>query len=84
VRGTMLWFNPRKGFGFLRSDEGDRFLVRTDGISPGNDLGDGCAGTAVEFDRDTAIDPEGGGIATRVTVVLEAEGNRARSRRHRL
>jgi cold shock CspA family protein len=77
----MLWFNPLKGFGFIRGDDGERVLVRTEGFEVGHLLGDRCAGTKVEFDQD-AIDANGSHVAVHVTVVAETSGRRARSRRH--
>jgi cold shock CspA family protein len=47
----MLWFNPAKEHGFIRTDEGERLRVDQDGFATGEPLGDGCRGTRVSFDR---------------------------------
>ena len=46
----MLWFNPVKQHGFIRTDEGERLRVDQDGFAS-EPLGDGCRGTRVSFDR---------------------------------
>ena len=80
MRGAMLWFNPAKKHGFVRTEDGERLLVQCDGFAPGHELGDRCAGTVVEFDRQAA-DVEGGYTAVAVTVVDDTSGRRARSHR---
>ena len=51
MEGTMLWFNPAKRHGFIRTDEGERLRVDDDGFTPDGPLGNGCRGTRVSFDR---------------------------------
>jgi cold shock CspA family protein len=51
MQGTMIWFNPAKHHGFIRTDEGERLRVDETGIEPGQTLGDRCRGTKVTFDR---------------------------------
>jgi hypothetical protein len=78
VEGTMLWFNPVKQHGFIRTDEDERLRVDEEGFAAGQIFGDGCRGTRVSFDRD--------GVAARAVnvaaVPLFAE-RRARSRGRR-
>jgi cold shock CspA family protein len=76
----MLWFNPAKQHGFIRTEEGERLLIELSGFAPGHVLGERCAGTAVEFEREAA-EVEGGFRAVDVKVVESNSGGRARSRR---
>jgi cold shock CspA family protein len=76
----MLWFNPAKQHGFIRTEQGERLLVELSGFAAGHLLGDRCAGTPVEFERQAA-DVEGGFRAVDVKVVNDDSGRRARSRR---
>ncbi len=80
MRGAMLWFNPAKEHGFVRTEDGERLLVEVGGFAPGHELGDRCAGTVVEFERQAA-EVEGGYVATAVKVVDDTSGRRARSHR---
>lgn len=50
MEGTMLWFNPAKQHGFIRTDEGERLRVDEGGFVAGQELGDGCRGTRVSFE----------------------------------
>ncbi|MAG50225.1 cold-shock protein [archaeon] len=66
-RGTVKWFNPKKGYGFISRDEGtDLFVhfseVQSTGFKTLNE------GQAVEFTVGTG--PKGP-IAEKVTVVTE-------------
>jgi hypothetical protein len=47
----MLWFNPAKRHGFIRTDEGERLRVDQDGFATGEPCGDRCRGTRVSFER---------------------------------
>jgi cold shock CspA family protein len=76
----MLWFNPLKEHGFIRTEEGERLRVDVSGFAPGHLLGDRCAGTIVEFERQPAHDEEES-RATDVRVVNDDSGRRARSHR---
>ena len=80
MQGTMLWFNPAKQHGFIRTEQGERLLVDVSGFAPGHLLGDRCAGPTVELERQPA-DVEGGSRAVDVRVVDNDSGRRARSRR---
>ncbi len=35
MQGTMIWFNPAKQHGFIRTDEGERLRVDETGLEPG-------------------------------------------------
>ena len=66
-RGTVKWFNPKKGYGFISRDEGtDLFVhfsaVQSTGFKTLNE------GQAVEF---TVGSGPKGPIAENVTVVVE-------------
>jgi cold shock CspA family protein len=77
----MLWFNPAKQHGFIRTDEGERLRVDADGFAAGHVLGDGCRGTRVSFDR--AADEVEEARAVNVAVVPLFSARRARSRGRR-
>jgi len=44
MRGTLIWFNPDKRMGFIRTEDGERLLVEEAGFEPGHILGDRMAG----------------------------------------
>jgi cold shock CspA family protein len=79
MKGEMIWFDPDKRHGYIRTDDGERLLVEESGFEPGHLLGDRCAGTAVTFERE---EPANGGEprAIRVTVVADVVARRARRR----
>jgi cold shock CspA family protein len=81
MEGTMLWFNPAKRHGFIRTDEGERLRVEQDGFAAGHLLGDRCRGTRVSFDR--AADRVEDARAVNVSVVPQFAARRARSRGRR-
>ena len=73
MQGTMIWFNPEKRHGFIRTDEG--------GLGPGLVLQDGCRGTRVGFERiGEELDDA---RAVNVTVLPLMPERRARSRGRR-
>jgi cold shock CspA family protein len=74
----MLWFNPAKSHGFIRTDDGERLRVDEDGFAAGEPLGERCRGTRVSFDR-TADEVEEA-RAVNVTVLPLFAANRARMR----
>lgn len=80
LHGTLIWFNPDKRHGFIRTEHGERLLVEQAGFEPGHLLGDRCAGTPLRFEREAA-NVEGGFRAVRVTVVHNEIPRRARLRR---
>lgn len=80
MEGTMLWFNPLKQHGFIRTDEGERLRVDQDGFAAGHSLGDRCRGTRVSFDRAaTSLDAR----AVNVAALPLYAAQRARSRGRR-
>lgn len=52
MNGTMIWFNPDKLHGFIRTEDGERLLVETGGLAPECVLPSRCRGLAVSFDRE--------------------------------
>jgi cold shock CspA family protein len=81
MRGTLIWFNPDKRMGFIRTEDGERLLVEESGFEPGHILGDRMAGKPLTFEREAA-EVEGGFRAVRVATLTDDAPNRAR-RRHR-
>jgi cold shock CspA family protein len=81
MEGTMLWFNPAKRHGFVRTDEGERLQIDEDGFAGGHPLGDRCRGTRVSFDR--AAGGVAGARAVNVAVVPLVAARRARLRGRR-
>lgn len=76
----MLWFNPAKQHGFIRTDEDERLRVDEEGFAVGHSFGDGCRGTRVSFDRAAdGVEPR----AVNVAVVPLFAERRARSRGRR-
>jgi len=82
MQGMMLWFNPAKQHGFIRTEQGERLRVDQDGFAAGQLLGDRCRGTQVSFDR-TAEETEEAARAVNVAVVPLYAARRARSRGRR-
>jgi cold shock CspA family protein len=78
MNGTLIWFNPEKHHGFIRTEDGERLLVEETGFEPGHLLGDRCAGTALTFER---IERDGEPCAVGVARVEHVEPRRARLRR---
>ncbi|HZU20931.1 MAG TPA: hypothetical protein VE982_06905 [Gaiellaceae bacterium] len=81
MEGTMIWFNPAKRHGFIRTDEGERLRVDEDGFEAGHAVGERCRGTKVSFER-VALD-QAEPRAVNVTVVPIFAERRARSRGRR-
>jgi hypothetical protein len=81
MEGTMLWFNPAKRHGFLRTDDGERLRVDQDGLAPGQLLGDRCRGTRVSFDRAAEWVEEARAVNVSVVPLFAARRARSRGRR---
>ena len=77
MQGTMIWFNPAKHHGFIRTDEGERLRVDEAGLEPGEAIGDRCRGMRVRFERVVADDDA---RAVNVTVLPLEASRRARLR----
>ena len=80
MRGTMLWFNADKGYGFIRTDHDERLYVDRSGFLPDHQPAARCKGRAVTFER-AAL--EGDIRAVEVAFVAESDTRRARLRRGR-
>jgi cold shock protein len=80
MQGTMLWFNCDKGYGFIRTDDGERLSVSRSGFLPGHEPEPRCKGREVRFDRTTEDDDA---HAVNVIFVVAAEPRRARLRHSR-
>jgi cold shock CspA family protein len=78
MHGTMLWFNEDKGFGFIRTDDGERLVVHANAFAPGHAPSGRCAGVSVSFERVDGDEPR----AVAVTIVEESPQLRARMRHH--
>jgi cold shock CspA family protein len=84
MRGTMLWFNEVKDFGFITTEAGERVSVHGTGFAGGVRPVGRCAGTLVEFQvRDGDGDGDGEPKAEDVTFVPEVAPRRARLRHGR-
>ena len=77
----MIWFNPAKRHGFIRTEDGERLLVEEEAFEPGHVPGDRCKGTIVSFERIDGDEGEDEPRAANVTVVPRVEPGRARARR---
>jgi CspA family cold shock protein len=77
MRGTMLWFNEEKDYGFISTEEGERLYVHGTGFADGMRPKGRCAGKEVTFhvtrDGETRQAEES---------VLVAEVSPRRARRH--
>jgi cold shock CspA family protein len=78
VRGNLIWFNCDKGFGFIRTEDGERLRVEESGLVPGTILPDRRSGLAFAFDRDESDAGEPRAVHARI--VTEPVQRRARSR----
>jgi cold shock CspA family protein len=77
MRGTMLWFNETKDFGFITTEEAERLYVPGSSFSGGSRPKGRCAGTAVVF---RVTERDGGRVAEDVALVPDIVARRARSR----
>jgi|1186.fasta_scaffold78142_3 cold shock CspA family protein len=78
--GKMIWFNPDKGFGFIRTGQDERLLVEASGFAEGHDPEARCGGRDVAFER---IDGGTAPLAVGVRYVTVPEQRRARLRHAR-
>ena len=80
MNGKMIWFNPDKGFGFIRTEQDERLYVDASGFAEGNDPHPRCGGRDVAFERIVAaVGPH----AVDVRYVTAPEPRRARLRHTR-
>lgn len=49
MRGTMLWFNEAKDFGYISTEEGERLYIHGTGFAGGVRPKGRCAGLPVAF-----------------------------------
>jgi cold shock CspA family protein len=54
MRGTMLWFNLDKGYGFIQAEDEERLYVTSADFQSGEQPGPRCKGQAVSFERQVA------------------------------
>ena len=80
MEGTMLWFNVEKGFGFIRTEGGERLYVARSDFVVEDEPGPRCKGRPVSFERRVE---EGDTRAVSVSFVPEQEQRRARLRHSR-
>lgn len=77
VNGCMLWFHDVKGYGFIRTDDGERLYVERDGFLNGDAPVGRCAGLPVCL----KVEVHGGQrVAVNVALVTEEAPRRARRR----
>jgi cold shock CspA family protein len=81
MEGTMLWFNPAKQHGFVRTDDGERLRVDEDGFAAGHVPRDRCRGTRVSFDRAAAGQEEARAVNVSLVPLFAARRARSRGRR---
>ena len=41
MEGTVKWFNPRKGYGFIEGEDGKDYFVHMSSIAEGDSLDEG-------------------------------------------
>jgi cold shock CspA family protein len=76
----MIWFNPDKGFGFIRTEDDERLYVDAAGFAEGHDPEPRCGGKDVAFER---IIGDAGPLAVGVRYITVPEQRRARLRHTR-
>lgn len=77
MRGTMLWFNEEKDYGFISTEEGERLYVHGTGFTDGIRPKGRCAGLEVSF----RVTQNGEGRKAEESVLVEETAPR-RARRH--
>lgn len=80
MRGTMLWFNVDKGYGYIQTEQDERLYVAGSGFLPDHQPEPRCKGRAVTFEREIA---DGDVRAVNVSFVTEQDPRRARLRHSR-
>jgi cold shock CspA family protein len=81
MHGTMLWFNVKKGFGYIHTEHDERLYVTRDGFCVGHQPAPRCKGQEVSFHR--RVD-EGSARAVNVSFLAPAAApRRARLRNTR-
>jgi hypothetical protein len=78
MRGTMLWFNEAKDYGFILTEEGERLSVLGPAFAGGERPKGRCAEAVVTFE---VTESEGRRQADGVAFVPEVAARRARLRR---
>jgi cold shock CspA family protein len=79
MRGRMLWFNNKKDFGFIRTDEGERLSVLGPAFAGGKRPQGRCAEAVVAFE----INESNGDRQAENVTLLEEEAPRRARMRHR-
>jgi cold shock CspA family protein len=77
MRGTMLWFNVDKGYGFIHTEDDERLYVARSGFLAEHQPEPRCKGREVSFERQIA---EGDIRAVNVSFVGPTDPRRARLR----
>ena len=80
MKGTMLWFNAEKGYGFIETEDGERLAVAADAFLPGHAPAPRCKGRAVGFERELV---DGEACAVNVSFLEQSDPRRARMRHAR-
>jgi cold shock CspA family protein len=75
MQGKMIFFNEAENYGFIRTEEDERLLVRRTGFVDAAPVGR-CGGLDVEFTVQ-----ESGGEREAVNVMLVPDDSRGRARR---
>ncbi len=78
MRGTMLWFNEVKDFGYILTEDGERLYVPGSGFDGGTRPKGRCARSVVSFVVTETLDER---KAEKVVFVPEVAPRRARMRR---
>ncbi|HZC29137.1 MAG TPA: hypothetical protein VE269_05300 [Gaiellaceae bacterium] len=77
MKGTMLWFDEAKDYGFILTDEGERLHVEREGFVDGAAPVGRCARLPVEL---SIGERDGERIAINVSLVSDEPPRRARRR----
>jgi cold shock CspA family protein len=79
MRGTMLWFNEAKDYGYISTEEGERLYVHGTGFTAGLRPKGRCAGLAVAF----RVAEDGGDRRAEESVLVQEVAPRRARRHHR-